>query len=274
VYPELIRIGDFFLPTYGLLVALAFLVALWMTARLSARAGLDREAVLNLGIYTAIAGLVGAKLLMIVLDLDYYAANPREIFSLATLQAGGIFYGGLILALLTAFWYMRRKGLPRLASADTFAPGLALGHAIGRIGCFAAGCCWGIRCDRSWAVTFTDPAANRIVGVPLGVPLHPTQLYEAGAEALIFAVLYWRFFRPHRPGAIIGLYLLLYSTARFLVEFVRAHDAANPYYGPLVAEQWIALGLAALGAWLILRPARRLPVVAAIPPAAASRKGR
>jgi phosphatidylglycerol:prolipoprotein diacylglycerol transferase len=107
-----------------------------------------------------------------------------------------------------------------------------------------------------WAVTFTNPEANRIVGVPLGIPLQPTQLYESLAEALIFLILYWRFLRPHRPGAIIGLYLSLYSAVRFLVEFVRAHDQLNPYYGPLVAEQWIALGLLGLGMWLMLRPSR------------------
>jgi phosphatidylglycerol---prolipoprotein diacylglyceryl transferase len=253
MFPQVLRIGNFFLPTYGLLVALAFLAGLWMTSRLSRRAALPVDAVMNLGIYTAIAGMAGAKLMMILLDLRYYTSNPGEILSLATLQAGGIFYGGLVLALVTAFLYMRRKNLPGLATADVFAPGLALGHAIGRLGCFAAGCCWGVECRLPWAVTFTNPEAHRLVGVPLGIPLHPTQLYEAAGEALIFAVLYRRFHKPHRPGAIIGLYLVLYSAVRFFVEFVRAHDQANPYTGPFVAEQWIALALMALGVFLMRR---------------------
>jgi phosphatidylglycerol:prolipoprotein diacylglycerol transferase len=151
--------------------------------------------------------MVGAKLLMILLDLGYYFDNPREIFSLATLQAGGIFYGGLVAALVTAFVYMRRKKLPGLATADVFAPAVALGHSIGRLGCFSAGCCWGAACRLPWAVTFTSPEAHRLVGVPLNVPLHPTQLYEAAGEAIIFGILYRRFHRRHRPGAIIGLYL-------------------------------------------------------------------
>ncbi len=266
MFPQVFHIGSFFLPTYGLLVALGFLIGLWTAARLAAKAGLDKDAVLNLGVYTAIAGLVGAKLFMIAMDLDYYLRNPAEIFSLTTLQAAGIFYGGLIFALVTAFWYMRRRKLPGLATADAFAPGIALGHSIGRLGCFAAGCCWGAESHLPWAVTFTNPEAHRLVGVPLGVPLQPTQLYEAAAEAVIFLVLYRQFLRTHRPGAIIGLYLVLYSSIRFLVEFVRAHDEKNPFWGPFVLEQWVALGLVALGAWLIARRVRQSPV--------APRKGR
>jgi phosphatidylglycerol:prolipoprotein diacylglycerol transferase len=253
MFPIVFRIGDFFLPTYGLLVALGFVVALWMAARLSRRAGLDTDSVLNLGIYTAIAAMLGAKVFMLVLDFDYYAANPSEIFSWTTLKAGGVFYGGLIAALATAFVYLRRSKLPGLATADVFAPAIALGHSIGRVGCFAAGCCWGARSHLPWAVTFTNPEAHRLVGVPLEVSLQPTQLYESFAEAVIFAVLYWRFGKRHRPGAIIGLYLILYPAVRFLVEFVRAHDELNPRLGPLVAEQWIALGLLALGVYLLRR---------------------
>jgi phosphatidylglycerol:prolipoprotein diacylglycerol transferase len=261
MFPIIFRIGGFFLPAYGLLVSLGFLVALWMAARLSRRAGLDTESVLNLGIYTAIAAMLGAKIFMLLLDLHYYLQNPGEIFSWTTFKAGGVFYGGLVAALLTAFFYLRRSKLPGLATADVFAPAIALGHAIGRTGCFAAGCCWGVRSKLPWAVTFTNPEAHRLVGVPLDIPLQPTQLYEAFAEAVIFVVLYRRFGRPHRPGAIIGLYLVLYSSVRFLVEFVRAHDELNPRFGPLVAEQWIALGLLALGMYLVKRrpakPARR-----------------
>jgi len=244
--PELFHIGSFFVPTYGLLVAGAFLAALAVTNRLARRAGLDAEAVLNLGIYCALAGIAGAKLLMFLLEVPYYVRNPGQILSVSTLQAGGIFYGGLIAALITAVWYLRRKALPLLPTADAFAPGLALGHAIGRLGCFAAGCCWGVETRLPWAVTFHNPRANELVGVPLGVPLHPTQLYESISEAIIFAFLYRRYGKPHQPGAIIGLYLLLYSTVRFLVEFIRAHDQPNPFDGPLSTSQWIALGLIAL----------------------------
>jgi phosphatidylglycerol:prolipoprotein diacylglycerol transferase len=251
--PIIFRIGSFFLPGYGLLVSLGFLTALWMAGRLGRRAGLDVDSVLNLGIYTAIAAMLGAKLFMLLLSFDYYSRNPGEIFSISTLLAGGVFYGGLIGGLLVAFFYLRRSKLPGLATADVFAPAIALGHAIGRLGCFAAGCCWGAPSKLPWAVTFTNPEANRLVGVPLNEALQPTQLYEAFAEAVICLILYRRFARPHRPGAIIGLYLVLYPSVRFLVEFVRSHDELNPHFGPLVLEQWVALGLLALGVYLLRR---------------------
>lgn len=251
MYPEIL--GLTWLHTYGVLVALAFLVALWMAGRLGRSLGLNHDAVTNLGIYCALAAIAGAKLLMFILDLPYYAQHPDQIFSFATLQAGGVFYGGLIAALVVAFWYMRKTKLPPLPTADAFAPAIALGHGIGRLGCFSAGCCWGIACTRSWAVTFTNPAAHDITGVPLNQPIHPTQLYEALAEFIIFGVLYWRFKQPHRNGAIIGLYLILYSTARFIVEFFRVHDQANPFGGPLNASQLISIGLFLLGAWFLSR---------------------
>jgi phosphatidylglycerol---prolipoprotein diacylglyceryl transferase len=251
--PQLIKIGDFFIPSYGVLVTLGFLAGLLVATRLAAKSGLSKDAVVNLGVYCALAGILGAKLAMILLDLDYYRQNPREIFTFSTLQAGGVFQGGLILALVVAFFYMRKVKLPGLLTADVLAPGVALGHAIGRAGCFAAGCCWGLECHRSWAVTFTNPAANQLFGTPLNVPLHPTQLYEAGAEALTFIVLLTRFRRPHRAGAIIGLYLVLYSVVRFVVEFFRYHEQANLFDGPFSAAQWISLGTLLLGAWLLAR---------------------
>jgi len=267
MFPEVFRIGGFFLPTYGLLVALAFLAALWIAGRLGAKAGLHKETVLNLGIYCALAGIAGAKLLMIVLD-PAVRSNWREIFSLSTLQAAGIFYGGFIAALVTAFVYMWRNGLPALRTADAFAPGLALGHAIGRLGCFSAGCCWGVQTRLPWAVTFRNPRANELVGVPLGVPLHPTQLYESLGELIIFAALYFGFLRPHRDGSIVSLYLVLYGILRFCVEFVRFHDQqSNPLTGPFSTEQWISLVLVVvgLGYWLFAR--NRQPVTAVAAPA-------
>jgi len=255
VFPKVISIGDFFLPAYGVLVAAGFLVALWLASRLAARSGLKPEVVSNTGVYSALIGLAGAKLLMFLFDMDFYRNNPREILSLSTLQSGGVFYGGVVLAIVFAAFYVRRHGQPPLPVMDVFGPSLALGHAIGRLGCFAAGCCWGVECRRPWAVTFTDPEANRLTGVPLNVALHPTQLYEAAAELAIFAVLYRFFFRPHGDGAVFGLYLLLYSSARFVIEFFRAHQQGNPLGGPLSSVQWMAIGIAVAGLWLMRRQA-------------------
>jgi phosphatidylglycerol:prolipoprotein diacylglycerol transferase len=246
MYPELFHIS--FLHTYGVLVALGFLAGLWMAARLSVRAGLSAEQITNLGLYCALAALAGAKLMMLVVDAGYYWRHPGSIFSLETLQAGGVFYGGLLGALAVAAWYLHKTRLPALVAADAFAPAIALGHGIGRLGCFAAGCCWGRPAHLPWAVTFSSPVAYNLVGVPLGVPLHPAQLYESAAEFAIFGFLYWRFGRPHGRGDIISLYLMLYSTARFLIEFVRFHEQGNLWGTPLDTSQFISIALFAAGA--------------------------
>ncbi len=261
--PRLFHIGSYSQATYGVLVAIAFLVALSVVARLARRAGLNSDQVVNLGILCGLSAIVGAKLMMYLIDIPYYVQNPGEILSLSTLQAGGVFYGGLIAALIASTVYMRRHRLPPLLTADVFAPGIALGHSIGRLGCFAAGCCWGLPTSLPWGVTFTNPIAHELVGVPLDIKLHPTQLYESAAELIIFAILYWRIRRPHAPGAIISLYLILYSAVRFLVEFVRYHEQANPFGGPLNTSQWISLLLAGLGAAYFLRR-RTHPVPAVV----------
>lgn len=260
--PKLIDTGSFFLPTYGVLVAIAFLTAIWITSRLARTAGLSSERVTNLAIYCALAGMAGAKLFMFLFDWRLYWNDPGQIFTFSTLQAAGVYQGGLAIALLTAVLYMRRQGLPGLQTADVFAPGIALGHAIGRLGCLAAGCCWGTQCSRPWAVTFTNRSANELTGVPLFVPLHPTQLYESGAELVIFFVLYRMFFRQHREGSVIGWYLVLYSVARFLVEFLRNHEQALPFGLPLSITQWIAVCTLIAGCWLVLRPGPRVAVTA------------
>jgi len=261
MYPEIFHIS--FLHTYGVLVAIAFLVALWFTGRLAKDAGLKPDDVQNLGIYCAIAGIIGAKVMIFIVDMPYYVRNPREFFSLSIFQAGGVFYGGLLAALGVAWWYMRKTKLPPLATADVFAPGLALGHGIGRIGCFMAGCCWGVECGRPWAVTFTSPVAHELVGVPLGRPLHPTQLYEALSEFAIFGVLYWLIRKPHAKGAIISLYLAMYSAVRFVVEFFRYHEQGNLWGGPLDTSQWISLILFAAGIAYFVRASGRRPAQAA-----------
>ncbi len=251
MHPKLISFGDFFLPSYGLFVALGFLAGLWMAARLARRQGLQADLVVNLAVYCALTGVVGGKLLMILFDLNFYLHNPGELFSFATLRAGGVFYGGLVLALVVAYFYMRQVKLPPWRTADALAPAVALGHAIGRIGCFMAGCCWGSECHLPWAVTFTNSNAHEMFGTPLNIPLHPAQLYQSAAEALIFAFLYWRGTKTHAPGLILGLYLMLTSTGRFLIEFDRFHEQALPFGGPLSNAQWISMVIFVLGAMIL-----------------------
>jgi len=140
-----------------------------------------------------------------------------------------------------------------LETCDVFAPGIAVGQAIGRLGCFSAGCCWGTETHVPWAVVFHNPESYRLTGVPLGIPLHPAQLYESFADALIFFFLYWAIAKPHNAGAILGWYLALYSTARFVIEFFRYHEQG--LHLGLSYTQWISL--ATLGAGIALLIARR-----------------
>jgi phosphatidylglycerol:prolipoprotein diacylglycerol transferase len=263
MHPRLFTIGGFTQHTYGLLVATAFVVGLITVVRLSRRQGLDPDKVFNLGVYVALAAVLGAKLLLILTDLGFYFRNPGEIFSLASLQAGGVFYGGLIGAVALALWYTRRASLPLLRTCDVFAPAVALGHVIGRLGCFSAGCCFGKPTSLPWGVTFTDPYAHEMFGTPLGVRLHPTQLYEALAEALIFLLLLARLRKKQFDGQVMALYLAVYGVARFLIEFVRDDPDRGFILGSWMStSQFIAIIVVALaGAFWIWK--RRGPAASA-----------
>ena len=252
MFPKILEIGSFSLPTYGVLIALGFLAALALSARLARRSGLDPERVTSLGVVLLLSAIAGAKVFMIVDSWRYYGADPGRLFTMAALRSGGVFYGGLLAALAVAYWYTRRHRMPWLATADTMVPGLAFGHAIGRLGCFAAGCCWGRESHVAWAVTFTDPAAHSFTGVPLNVSLHPTQLYEAMGTAAIGFVLLWLFLRPHSAGVVLGSYLVLYSGFRFVVEFFRDEGARTLLVGGAISTtQCVAAGLALTGLWLL-----------------------
>jgi phosphatidylglycerol---prolipoprotein diacylglyceryl transferase len=259
--PRLFTIGSFSVPTYGVLVALGFLAGLYLVGRLSLRAGLDADKMTNLGVYVALAAILGAKVFMILTNLGYYLEQPSRIFSLSSLQAGGVFYGGLLAALAVAVWYSRTSKLPPLQTADVLAPAVAIGHSIGRLGCFAAGCCWGKPSSLPWAVAFTDPVAHDFVGVPLNIPLHPTQIYEALGTFIVGVVLLRLFSKPHPPGSIVGWYLVLYSSFRFGVEFLRAEtERLFPFDGPFSTTQWIALLLVAAGVFLLIKQKDQPPV--------------
>jgi phosphatidylglycerol:prolipoprotein diacylglycerol transferase len=257
--PELIHIGSFAVPTYGVLVAVGLILGLYVAARLGQHEGMDRDTLFNFGVYLALAGILGSKAALLIQERERYWSNPGQLFSLSTLQSGGIFYGGLILAILFAIWYTHRYRLSFLKLGDVFAPGVAIGHSLGRLGCFAAGCCWGEPTSQPWGVTFTDPHAHETVGVPLNVALHPTQLYEAAADLAIFLFLYSQFRKKQFDGQILGWYLFLYSIARFVIEIFRSHEIdAVLWQGGLSAAQGISVVLFGIGVWLLwFRPHHR-----------------
>ena len=248
--------GRFFLPTYGFLVSMGVLIGLWISVRNSERLGINGEKAWNLGILVVLAGIVGAKVLYIINDWGEYSAHPSEIFSISTLQAGGVFSGGLIFAFAAAAWYVRRHHMPALRTCDAFAPGLALGHAIGRVGCFAAGCCYGKETHQFWGVVFHNPLANQITGTPLGIPLEPTQLFEAAVELANFFFLMWLLKRRKFDGQVFGAFLMIYGVARFFLEFLRDDPGRGSVFnGAMSGTQLIAIGLV-IGGGIIwwLRP--------------------
>src|SRR5215831_7220369 len=204
---------------------------------------------MDLGIYIIISALVGAKLLLLVTDFQTFKANPAELLNL--LREGGVFYGGLIVAVTVALLYIKRVGLPLWTTCDVFAPGIALGHVIGRFGCFFAGCCFGKPTNVPWAITFTNPFAAANVGTPLNVPLHPTQLYEAGAEFLILMFLLATENRGRKfAGRTFWLYMLLYAISRYIIEIYRGDERGS--VGPFSTSQFISLLLAPLAVAMLL----------------------
>ena len=236
MFPQLFHIGHFSLPTYGFLVALGVLAGLWVGVRNSEKQGINPDDAWNFGIVVVLCGIIGAKVLYIINDWSTYAANPREIFSLDTLQAGGVFSGGLLAAFMGAAWYIRKHRMPALATCDAFAPGLALGHAFGScVGCFSAGCCFGKPTDHFWGVIFTNPLAYSISGTPLNVRLEPTQLFESAVELVIFVILTWLFSRKKFDGQIFGLYLMLYGIARYFLEFIRDDPGRGSVFGGIMS---------------------------------------
>jgi phosphatidylglycerol---prolipoprotein diacylglyceryl transferase len=219
MYPELFRIGSFPINTYGVFLAIAFLCAILISVKLAAREGLPREKIYDLSLWMLLASLIGSKVLMLFTEPEY-RDHPLQLLSLDFLRSGGVFYGGLIGAVLMGYFLMKRYRLPWWKTADACAPGIAIGSFFGRQGCFAAGCCWGKPTSLPWGVKFTE-LGHEITGVPTNTYLHPTQLYESFAMLIVFFLLLWLYKRKRFDGQVILLYALLYSVVRFAIEFVR-----------------------------------------------------
>jgi phosphatidylglycerol:prolipoprotein diacylglycerol transferase len=254
MHPILFEIGGFPVYTYGVLLAAAYLLGLQFALMRARTRGLDPNRVMDLGIWIIISALVGAKLLLLIVDFDTFGRNPAELLTLV--RSGGVFYGGLIAAVIVALWYLRRHRMPMWTVTDVFAPGIALGHVIGRTGCLFAGCCFGKPTDVPWAVTFRSEYAAQNVGTPLNIPLHPTQLYEAGAELLILGLLLLteKKGRPF-PGRTFWAYMLLYAISRFVIEIYRGDPRGM--VGMFSTSQFVSVILVPLAIVMLIVLSRR-----------------
>ena len=238
MYPLLFELGPLSIYSYGVLLATAYVVGLRFALRRADRAGLNGQRVMDLGILIIISALVGAKLLLFLLEFDRFTSDPAQL--LVLLKSGGVFYGGLLLAVPVAWWYIFNYQLPFWTTCDLFAPGIALGQAVGRMGCLLAGCCYGQTTEVPWGITFTNTLAFTNVGTPLNIALHPTQLYEAAAMLLVLGLLLageqrWKPF----PGRTFWTYLLLYGSARFIIEFYRG-DPRGLVFDTMPTSQFVS----------------------------------
>lgn len=262
MYPELFHIGSFPVNTYGVFLALAFLCAILIAVKLAARDGLPQQKIYDLSLWMLLASLVGSKVLMFFTEPEY-RDHPLQLLSLDFLRSGGVFYGGLLGAILTGYFLIKRYKLPWWKTADACAPGIAIGNFFGRQGCFAAGCCWGKPTALPWGVKFTE-LGHEITGVPIDVHLHPTQLYESFAMLIVFGFLLWLHKHKRFSGQVILAYALLYSAIRFSIEFVR-DDPRGDILGltsltGLSTSQLISLlvGIVALVLFIVRRHKARL----------------
>jgi phosphatidylglycerol:prolipoprotein diacylglycerol transferase len=255
VHPVLIDLGFLRIPTYGVLLYSGIVLAIFLASRRARLVGLSSTHVMDLAAWVVLCGLAGAKILLVITDPSYLT-SLSGVWGL--LRAGGVFYGGLVAALGAAVVLLRRFKLPFFPVADVLAPSVALGHFFGRLGCFSAGCCYGRSCGAPWGVVFTHPLAAEISGTPLGVPLHPTQLYEAAFNLANYAFLAWLFRRRPPAGSVLGAYMMSYGVARFVIEFFRGDpDRGFVLGGALSTSQAIAAVMVPLGMGILVWAQKR-----------------
>ncbi len=232
MHPVLLQIGSLKIYSYGVFVAIGFLAALWVSGREIARQGLDREKFLDMGFWVVLSAIAGARIFHVLVYWREYAEAPGEILKLW--NGGLVFYGGFLAAVAVCVVFLRRNRMPFLTVADASSLGIVLGLAFGRLGCTAAGCCYGKPTTLPWAITFTDPGCL----APLDVPLHPTQIYESMGSFAIFGFLYATRDRFRTPGMRFWTMLILYGAARAFFEIFR--DDPRGFVGPFSESQVVS----------------------------------
>ncbi len=201
MFPVLFHIGGFTVLSYGLFMAVGFLLGIGIAVREARRKGIPPEKILDLSFYIIFSAIIGSRLLFVLINYPHYLEHPLDFFKVW--EGGLVFFGGLILSFLTGLWIIRKQKLLFWETADLMAPSIAIGQAFGRLGCFAACCCFGRTTNRFWGVTFTHPDSL----APTGIALHPTQLYEALTALIIFFILWFFKDRQKNSGMIFLLYL-------------------------------------------------------------------
>jgi phosphatidylglycerol---prolipoprotein diacylglyceryl transferase len=266
VKPVLFQFGNFAVHTYGVLVALGFFTGLWVASRLARRSGMNPDLPYELTPWLVFGGLGGARILYVASYWSRDFAGYPWWEPLAIWKGGLVFYGGLIGATIATSAAVLRRHLPYWKVADILMPGLALGHAFGRIGCLMNGCCYGARCSLPWAIHFPRGHETFPIRATDAIPVHPVQLYEAGLDLVLFALLAWLHRRRRFDGQLFSIYLLGYAVIRTFCELFRGDYAygADPLAGRFTPGQQVSLFVFAAGVviWFVRRNAPRAPTPA------------
>ena len=241
MYPVLLKIGSFELASYGLMTALAYMAASFYLLKRLKQIHLDKDTFWNIIFIAFVAALIGSKLLYIVLSWQALGSSfsAKILYALKNFRYGFVFLGGAVTAILSLLYYLKKKNLPVLKTADFFVVALPLGHAIGRIGCFLAGCCYGKPTSLPWGVSFTH-AHTLVPSQFQGIALHPTQLYESAANLFLFFILQYYYKKPHKTGGVLAAYLIGYSVIRFVIEFFRG-DFRGGFLWGISPSQFISV---------------------------------
>lgn len=252
MYPDLLNIGPVQIHTYGLFVAMGFIVGLIVAVRMGKAGGFSPGRVLDMGFIIILWAIIGSRMAYVLLNISYYRHHPLEILKIW--QGGLVFSGGLVFVVLAMLWYLRHHHLPFWKVGDLFAPAVSIGQAIGRMGCFMAGCCYGTPTDMPWGVVFTDP--NTLA--PRNIPLHPTQLYASVSGILIFAVLLVLKAKKKFEGQVFLWFLILHSTSRLLMERLRGDNRGLIPGTEMTLTQLMALIILLAGvAGLMIKSSRK-----------------
>ncbi|MFH1262547.1 MAG: prolipoprotein diacylglyceryl transferase [Pseudomonadota bacterium] len=251
MHPILIQLGSFKISFYGLMLAVAFFVGMNLAERGARKEGLPPKRIEKLSWWIIVSAILGARFLYTFVEhADVYFRNPWQFFAF---REGGLsFFGGLFAAIGLSILYCRHHRLPFWKVADIYTPTIALGLAIAKIGCFLAGCCAGRACDLPWAVTFTDPETHSDL---LGVPVHPTQLYESLANFLLLFLLLLFRRRQRFAGELFLVFLIVYGAVRSYLETFRESPG---HLAGLTTAQFLSIPMVlAAGLWWFLRFQRR-----------------
>jgi len=255
MYPDLFSIGPITLHTYGLFVAIGFFVGLMVTTRLGKSEGFSSQQIMDMGFIIILSAIIGSRAMYIVMNTSYYTHAPLDMLKIW--EGGLVFSGGVIGVVLTMLWYVKRHDLPLGKTADLWAPAIAIGQAIGRIGCFMAGCCYGKPTDSIFGVTFSNPNS---LARPLHVPLHPTQLYSSISGVVIFMVLLLLYSKKKFEGQVFLWFLIMHSTARLAIEHFRGDDRGILLSSNMSMTQLVAtlILIAAVGILFVVKSKKKV----------------